>query len=194
MIKKVFKIISILFLLIFVSIFIFNWMGSNVTDNIDSYIYNLPYQQGTSHKVVQGYGGLFSHKNIAAVDFNMPVGTPIYAAREGIIYSIKEDSNESGPFESYKNKANYIIIKHQNGSYGCYWHLQYKGIVTKKGFVEKGQLIGYSGNTGLVLNPHLHFSVKLKLNYDMDSFTKTKFNTSAGVLLLERGSTYERPL
>jgi murein DD-endopeptidase MepM/ murein hydrolase activator NlpD len=194
MIKKVFKIIGILFLLIFISIFIFWISGSKVTSNLDTYIYNLPFKQGTSHKVVQGYGGLFSHKNIAAIDFSMAVGTPIFAAREGFIFSYKENGQKGGPFSTYKNEANYIIIKHSDGSYGCYWHLQYNGVVTKKGKVEKGQLIGYSGATGLVVNPHLHFSVKLKLNYDMNSFTKTKFRTSAGVLLLERGSTYERPL
>jgi murein DD-endopeptidase MepM/ murein hydrolase activator NlpD len=171
------------------------WLWSTkVTHNLDTYIYNLPYKEGTSHKVVQGYGGLFSHNGLAALDFYMPVGTEIYAAREGVIYAYKEDGQKGGALPKYKNYANYIIIKHDDGSFGCYWHLQYKGVVTKNGRVQKGQLIGYSGDTGFVLGPHLHFTVKNKLNYDKDSFVRTKFYTTQGILLLKRGKSYERPL
>jgi murein DD-endopeptidase MepM/ murein hydrolase activator NlpD len=182
------------FFLIILLFIIFWLMDSEVTNNIDSYVYDLPFAAGSSHKVVQGYGGWFSHKNIAALDFYMPVGTPVYAAREGVVYSYKEDSDKGGPLPGYKKQANYIIIKHADGSYGCYWHLQHNGVITKKGWVQKGQLIGYSGNTGFVLGPHLHFSVKTRLNYDKDSFVKTKFNTTGGVMVLKRGQTYERLL
>jgi murein DD-endopeptidase MepM/ murein hydrolase activator NlpD len=171
------------------------WLwGSDVTDNTDSYVYNLPFAAGESHKVVQGYGGWFSHKHIAALDFYMPVGTPVYAAREGVVYSYKDDSDKGGCLPAYKNLANYIIIKHTDGSYGCYWHLQHNGVVTKKGPVQKGELIGYSGSTGFVFAPHLHFSVKNKLNYQMDSFEKTTFNTTEGILILKQGNNYARPV
>jgi len=56
-----------------------------------------------------------------------------------------------------------------------------------------GQLIGYSGNTGFVLRPHLHCAVKRKLNYEKDSFVRTKFRTTKGIQLLQKGETYERP-
>jgi murein DD-endopeptidase MepM/ murein hydrolase activator NlpD len=130
---------------------------------------------------------------VAAIDFEMPVGTPVYAARGGIIYSYKDNSDEGGPFSKYKNKANYIIIKHDDGSFGCYWHLQKNGVLVKHGHVSGGQQIGFSGATGLVLRPHLHFSVKLKLDYQMDSFIRTKFKTTKGLILLRRDETYERP-
>jgi len=167
--------------------------GSPVTENLDSYIYELPYRQGTRHKVVQGYGGLFSHKNKAALDFEMKIGTPIHAAREGIVYAFKDNSEEGGPFSEYEKKANYIIIKHSDGSYGCYWHLKKGGVKMKKGKVAKGQLIGYSGNTGFVLRPHLHFAVKRKLDYDINSFVRTKFRTTGGIEILKGGKTYEKP-
>jgi murein DD-endopeptidase MepM/ murein hydrolase activator NlpD len=61
----------------------------------------------------------------------MPDGTPVYAAREGVIYSFKQDSNEGGVFRK-NEKANYIIIKHSDGSFGCYWHLQKNGVVVKR--------------------------------------------------------------
>ncbi len=186
------KLISFILLIILCSS-IFWLLSSDVTQKTDSYVYDLPFEKGGSHKIIQGYGGWFSHKGIAALDFYMPVGTAVFAAREGVVYNFKEDSDEGGPLPAKKNKANYIIIKHADGSYGCYWHLQHNGVVTKKGFVQKGQLISYSGNTGFVVAAHLHFSVKTKLNYDKDSFVKTKFNTNEGVLLLKRGKTYKRP-
>jgi murein DD-endopeptidase MepM/ murein hydrolase activator NlpD len=186
------KVLAILVPLL-VAAGIYFLIGSKVTNNLDVYVYDLPFKPGTKHKVVQGYGGLFSHKSKAALDFDMPVGTAVYAAREGAIYSYKDDSNEGGPFTS-ERKANYIIIKHGDGSFGCYWHLEQHGIVTKNGWVAKGQLIGYSGRTGFTLWPHLHFTVKRRLKYDKDSFIKTKFRTSKGVEILKAGESYEKPL
>jgi len=95
---------------------------------------------------------------------------------------------------NYKNKANYLIIQHDDGSFGCYWHLAKSGVLVTKGHVEKGQLIGLSGATGLVIRPHLHFSVKRKLSYDKDSFVQTKFRTTDGIVILDDWETYERPL
>jgi len=186
------KIIFIL-LLIIAGFVVYFSLSSKVTNNLDAYVYELPFREGTSQKVVQGYGGMFSHKNKAALDFDMSEGTPVYAARGGVIYSIKDESNEGGPFTNEK-KANYIIIKHNDGSFGCYWHLQKNGVIVKKGIVANGQLIGYSGNTGFVLRSHLHFAVKRKLNYEKDSFVRTKFRTTKGIQLLQNGQTYERPL
>jgi len=124
----------------------------------------------------------------------MPVGTPVFAAREGTVYNYKDDSNEGGVIGNYKNKANYLIIQHDDGSFGCYWHLAKSGVLVTKGHVEKGQLIGLSGATGLVIRPHLHFSVKRKLSYDKDSFVQTKFRTTDGIVILDDWETYERPL
>ena len=187
------KIIFILTIII-VALTIYFSSSSKVTNNIDTYIYDLPFKSGTKYKVVQGYGGRFSHNHKAALDFSMPEGSPIYAARGGTIYSFKDDSDEGGFLPKYNGKANYIIIKHSDGSFGCYWHLQKDGVVVKKGIVAKGQLIGYSGSTGFILRPHLHFAVKRKLNYEKDSFVRTKFRTSKGVQLLEKGETYKKPL
>ena len=186
------KLIVVLVLLIAGAVIYFS-LSTGVTENLDTYVYELPFKEGTSHKVVQGYGGMFSHKYKAALDFSMPVGTPVYAAREGSVYGYKDDSEEGGPLPKYNGRANYIVIKHEDGSFGCYWHLQKNGVSVKKGKVKKGQLIGYSGNTGFVLRPHLHFAVKRKLNYQKDSFVRTKFKTDKGIVLLEKGESYRKP-
>jgi len=190
-IVKWFCIVSIAIAL---ALFILIHYTTSVTTNIDSYVYELPFANGAEHKVVQGYGGLFSHIHTAALDFEMPVGTPVYAAREGIVYSYKDNSDEGGLSSSYKRKANFIIIKHDDGSFGCYWHLQKNGVLVKSGRVVKGQQIGLSGATGYVFRPHLHFSVKRRLNYEMDSFVRTKFRTTKGILVLENRESYVRPI
>lgn len=191
---RITKTLSLIVLILAVGIFVFSSLSTAVTENIDKYEYDLPFKKGAEHRVVQGYGGLFSHRNIAALDFAMPTGTPVYAAREGTVYSYKDDNDEGGPFSEYKNKANYIIIRHDDGSFGCYWHLQKGGVLVKHGHVSKGQQIGFSGASGFILRSHLHFSVKLKLNYQMNSFIRTKFKTTKGAILLERGESYQRPL
>lgn len=187
------KVLLLVILVLIVGMYIFFSIHTRVTANLDTYEYSLPFKKATKHKVAQGYGGLFSHKYIAAIDFAMPVGTPICAARGGVIYAYKDDSDKGGPWSKYKSKANYIIIKHDDGSFGCYWHLKKNGVLVKRGRVTEGQQIGLSGATGQVFRPHLHFSVKLRLNYDMNSFTRTKFRTTDGVILLKKGSTYGRP-
>ena len=191
--KSFLKKTVIVLLVLFIGLIIFFSIKTGVTKNIDTYVYSLPFKQGTQHRVVQGYGGLFSHKHSAAIDFAMPVGTPVYAAREGMLYFYKDDNDEGGPFVKYKDKANYLVIKHNDGSFGCYWHLQKNGVVIKKGFVNKGDLIGYSGKTGFVLFPHLHFSVKRKLNYDKESFVQTQFLTTSGIQIIKNGRRYKRP-
>lgn len=173
-------------------VFLFYYSNS-VANNLDSNEYQLPFGKGITCRVIQGYGGLFSHSHIAAIDFAMPVGTPVYAARGGTIYSYKDDSDQGGPFSAYKHKANYIIIKHSDGSFGCYWHLKKNAVLVKQGTVLAGQQIALSGATGQVLRPHLHFSVKRKLDYRLNSYIRTKFITSAGIIFLKNGETYEQP-
>jgi murein DD-endopeptidase MepM/ murein hydrolase activator NlpD len=193
--KKYFKlrmVFLILVILIAAVVFYFS-LSTKVNENTDDYVYDLPLKQGTSYKVVQGYGGMFSHKYKAALDFAMRVGTPIHAAREGYVYSFKDDSDEGGPLPKYTRKANYVIIMHRDGSFGCYWHLKKDGVVVKTGNVKKGQLIGYSGYTGFVLQPHLHFAVKRKFSYAKDAFVRTKFMTSDGVQFLKQGNRYRKP-
>ena len=194
--KRFSRTLKVLFFVAFfltITLEIFFYCSTSVTTNLDNFEYQLPYSTQTKHRVVQGYGGLFSHKHIAAIDFEMPIGTPVYASRAGAIYSYKDNSDEGGLFANYKNKANYIIIKHDDGSFGCYWHLQKSGVLIKRGHVEQGQQIGLNGATGQVLRPHLHFSVKRQLNYQMNSFIRTKFKTTEGIMLLKSGEIYERP-
>lgn len=95
-----------------------------------------------------------------AVDFLCDEGTPIYAALSGKVVFVKRDSSIGGPDKKYWNDGNRIVIRHKNDEHTAYEHLKFHGSTVKVGqSVRKGQLIGYSGNTGFTFKPHLHFEV-----------------------------------
>ena len=88
-----------------------------------------------------------------AVDWPMPVGTPLLAARGGTVIAVREDSDENGPADA----TNSIEIEHEDGTMAFYSHLRLNGAAVVEGeIVTEGQLIGYSGNTGFSSEPHLH--------------------------------------
>lgn len=141
----------------------YGWVrGSAFAVHQDDYLYKLPFYKGSNVNVSQGYHGDTSHKGLSAyaVDFPVPVGTPVYAAREGTVVGADGSSNYGGASPEYRKYANYVIIEHSDGTMGNYYHLKQGGAVAKIGQkVAKGDLIGYSGNTGYSSGPHLHFSV-----------------------------------
>ncbi|EEF58703.1 M23 family metallopeptidase [Pedosphaera parvula] len=137
-------------------------IGSTTAVHDDSYMYTLPYAAGSSFPVSQGYHGSFSHSgpDEYAVDFKMPIGTPIHAARGGIVVKARGDSNVGGPDRKYENSANCVLIQHSDGTIGIYAHLMKGGVTVNVGDkVNAGDLIAHSGNTGFTSGPHLHFSV-----------------------------------
>lgn len=127
------------------------------------YNYNLPFLKGKRYKILQGQNSRFTHKgNFSryAIDFKMNVGQTVCAIRDGIVISIKQNSNKGGRQKKYRDFANYIVIAHKDGTYAQYVHLKENGSLVKKGdTVLQSQPIGYSGNTGMSTEPHLHFAV-----------------------------------
>lgn len=151
----------------------------------DKAVYTLPYQEGMSHRVVQGYGGRISHQgdNRFAIDFAMHRGTRVHAARAGIVAGIKNDSQTSGSTEDFLDFANYVIIEHVDGTLGEYAHLKFEGILVAVGDrIEQGQLLGYSGNTGYSKGPHLHFSVRRVTSAQESVTVPIRFLTEQGTV------------
>ncbi|MCI0747681.1 MAG: M23 family metallopeptidase [Verrucomicrobia subdivision 3 bacterium] len=137
-------------------------VGSTLAKHDDSYIYRLPFAPGASFKVTQAYNGKYSHhgSDQYAIDFKMPNETPVHAARGGIVAKIKQDSSKGGPDRKHENHANYVLIRHDDGTLGNYAHLAKNGVKVAVGQrIEAGDLIALSGNTGFSSGAHLHFSV-----------------------------------
>jgi murein DD-endopeptidase MepM/ murein hydrolase activator NlpD len=136
--------------------------GSLTAVHDDSYVYALPFPAGQTFPVSQGFHGKYSHTggDCFSIDFKMPLGTPVHAARPGVVVGIKDDSDSGGGDKKYEWDANYILIQHSDGTLGHYVHLQKSGCRVKLGQkVEVGDWIGLSGSTGHSTGPHLHFAV-----------------------------------
>ncbi len=122
--------------------------------------YLFPYEHGTKRTVDQGYNGATTHRGLYALDFNLPEGTRVCAARDGVVIATRADSNRGGPGASFAPWANYIEILHADGTWANYAHLRRGGVLVKVGErVTAGQVIGSSGHTGEASGPHLHFVV-----------------------------------
>ncbi|WP_100642568.1 M23 family metallopeptidase [Alteromonas facilis] len=124
--------------------------------------YLIPFAKGQRYTITQGMGGGFSHTGASryAIDFAVPVGTPVHAARNGIVIDTVDKHYRQGETRAYAKYANYIVILHDDGTTGEYHHLKQYGVAVQRGdSVDAGQLIGFSGNTGFSSLPHLHFAV-----------------------------------
>jgi murein DD-endopeptidase MepM/ murein hydrolase activator NlpD len=120
--------------------------------------YMLPFPVGERYRVTQSYcfvpGG---HIGQLAVDFAMPIGDIVVAARDGTVVDLRDDSPDDG---RGAGEHNYLMIRHPDGTVGFYAHLQQEGLLVGPGDeVEQGQPIAYAGNSGLTGSPHLHFGV-----------------------------------
>lgn len=91
---------------------------------------------------LQGYHG--------GTDFRAKVGTPIYASNDGVVVLAKERFYSGGT----------VIIDHGQGIYTCYFHMS-KFDVACGQKIEKSALIGFSGESGRVSGPHLHFATRV---------------------------------
>lgn len=127
-----------------------------------SAIYRLPFRDGQPLMVGQVFGGKITTHTASdsryAIDFDVPIGTPVLASRRGRVVDVDQVYSEGGNAPSLK--ANHVLILHDDGTLGMYSHFSANRINVSLGeWVEAGTLIGYSGNTGYSTGPHLHFAV-----------------------------------
>jgi murein DD-endopeptidase MepM/ murein hydrolase activator NlpD len=124
--------------------------------------YVLPFQVGQAYELSQGNCASGSHAPGTIVqhayDFRMPIGTPVIAAREGAVLLVEErfaDRNRT------PGEENFINVTHADGTIAAYVHLTRDGASVEVGdVIQRGELIGSSGDTGSSTEPHLHFHVQ----------------------------------
>lgn len=131
----------------------------------------VPFAGTRSVTATWSAGGYHSYP---ALDFAMPVGTGIYASGSGTVGLAVVDNRTCNPAQhgggtgetgagvawckanGYADSGTRIRIDHPDGRHSIYLHLS--GIKVSTGArVAAGQLIGYSGNTGISTGPHLHY-------------------------------------
>jgi len=134
--------------------------------------YQLPFD-ARRFQVTQAPQGRFSHEdpeNRDAVDFALPEGTPVLAARAGKVMQVQGNFSSNGQAPGDRERANFIRILHEDGSMAVYAHLRENGVLVRSGQrVEAGQRIGVSGNTGYSTAPHLHFAVQANTGMQLRS-------------------------
>jgi hypothetical protein len=107
-----------------------------------------PYKLGFGfgQKYPAGFGNLTGQKHIGQ-DYLLPSGKPVYAIASGMTKS--STGNQSG---------NMVTLVTNRGLSVRYMHLS-RFVPASNGNVARGQIIGYTGNTGTSTSPHLHLDV-----------------------------------
>lgn len=135
--------------------------------------YSPPFSLGQRFRIGQAFDGAFSHQdaqNRYAVDLTMPQGTPIHAAREGVVMEFASDFLDGGTDEKYRTRANAVRILHADGTMALYAHLQPDSVRVRPGqTVERGTWLANSGNTGFSTGPHLHFVIQRNVGMELVS-------------------------
>jgi len=137
--------------------------------------YSKPFPDSIQIKVARPTG-LYAHENFPesrhAIDFLVDVGTLTSASRDGRVFKIKQDSDKhftpkdlqdvtiEQVIQLANEYTNFVCIQHEDGTYAEYLHLGKDGVVVEEGQeVKEGGLLGYTGWSGVMDKPVLHFNV-----------------------------------
>jgi murein DD-endopeptidase MepM/ murein hydrolase activator NlpD len=116
----------------------------------------IPISSKDLTRIASGYG-LRIHpyykisKFHAGMDFTAPLGSEIYASGDGTVEAV---------LSSKRGMGNHIIINHGFGYTSIYAHLDSFNVKPGQK-VRRGDVIGFVGNTGMSVAPHLHYEIKL---------------------------------
>jgi len=130
----------------------------NMVKNKEKLIAAIPSIQPISNRnlnrVASGFGyridPIYKDRRLhAGLDFTAPIGTPIYAAADGVI---KDAGFNTGGY------GNRVVVNHGFGYETLYAHMvRIKARVGAR--IKRGEVIGYVGSTGKSTGPHLHYEV-----------------------------------
>ena len=169
--------------------------GSFDTKGDDTRAYSLPYEKGKRFLVCQGYNDTPTHNGAHAysIDWLMPEGTPLCAAREGTVIHVTDHNDGGGFRKEYLDKNNLVLVLHDDGSIAQYAHIKKGGASVKEGDrVNTGDVIAFSGNVGYSQSPHLHFAVSRPLDGKRSTTIPVDFATDyADREVLEKGYYYQ---
>ena len=116
-------------------------------------------------------GRLYRSGTHNGVDFRASIGTPIYSALAGEVIAVNTK------VASFCQYGKWVLVRHFNGLTTLYAHLSLVSVDSGDS-VRTGDLLGYSGDTGYALGPHLHFTV-----YASDAVEFKQYTCNSGVTL-----------
>ena len=139
--------------------------------------YRAPFALAQRFRVSQAPPDAVTHTDAAsrnAIDIEMPVGTAVHAAREGLVINVARNHFRSGLQLASMSEANFVQVLHDDGTYAIYAHLQLDTVRVRPGQrVGRGEYIANSGNTGFSSGPHLHFVVLRNVGLRSESLPVT---------------------
>ena len=149
-------------------------------DPADS-LYVLPYPVGRAYYLTQSYCAVGTgHHDQLAYDWYMPIGSELVAARGGWVRQTRESNPDNGLGALAEN---FIYIEHADGSIAFYAHLMQGGVDVEVGqWVDQGEHLGFSGNSGRTRMPHLHFGVYRDWPQDEETGIGVNFRNTDGEL------------
>ena len=156
--------------------------------------YRLPYALSTGARVSQAYPVVKTHSDAAsqyAIDFVMPIGTDVFAARDGVVIEVASDFFDNGTDLAVDGpRANIVRVLHDDGTMALYVHLNWNTIRVVPGQrVRRGEYLADSGNTGFSTGPHLHFVVQRNQGGALVA-VPLEFASPSGPITLVTGETY----
>ncbi len=137
---------------------------------------------GGPGRLTQHYGeksSLYRGKPHNGMDIGTPIGTPVYAAADGVVTAVYNNDQSSTRKYQY---GRYVLIRHGNGLSTLYAHLSQQ-VASTGATVKRGQLIGYSGSTGYSTGPHLHFGLYYTSSIELKSIPPAAGLVPVGVTL-----------
>ncbi|HEX2171423.1 MAG TPA: M23 family metallopeptidase [Dehalococcoidia bacterium] len=122
-------------------------------------LYRLPWTGGQRIRVSQTRGKSHTGSMMHAIDFALPAGEPVLAARGGRV-SFREDKYTACGGPALATRGNHVVVDHGDGTSALYLHLQAVR-VTAGQTVAQGDVLGTSGSTGWTnCSTHLHFQLQ----------------------------------
>ena len=89
-------------------------------------------------------------------------GKPVFAPAEGTVVTAEDGASDNAPGFANPQRlyGNNVVIDHGNGEYSLLAHMMRNSLLVKAGdHVQRGQLIGKTGNSGVSTEPHLHYQL-----------------------------------
>jgi murein DD-endopeptidase MepM/ murein hydrolase activator NlpD len=103
-----------------------------------------------SGRVISDFGATANGGKNDGINIATALGAPIHASASGTVTYAGDE---------LKNYGNLVLVKHAGGYTTAYAHAD-RLVVARGDFVARGQVIGYSGQTGDVTSPQLHFEIR----------------------------------